>query len=262
MQNYLLYFHRNPITNGIFYVGIGGEKRPYSKLARNKFWKKYVAFYGDPVIEIVETGLDWETACSMEKFWINNFGRRGFEKGGCLVNQTLGGEGVIGMYGEKNSFYGKKHTEENKAKMRLNAIKANTGRKNSEETKKKMSESAKGKVFSEEHRRKISEWQKGEKAFNYGKKFSEETRKKMSAWQTGEGNRRFGKENSEAHRKRLSECNSGGKNAHSRKVIDTSTGIIYDYVGAAAEAFNINRGTLSDYLRGKATNKTPLKYYI
>jgi len=48
-----------------------------------------------------------------------------------------------------------------------------TGKKLSEEHRRKISESLKGKKFSEEHRRKLSEWQKG-------RKLSEEHKRNMS----------------------------------------------------------------------------------
>ena len=51
-----------------------------------------------------------------------------------------------------------------------------------EETRKKISESLKGKIFSKEHRRKLSESHKGKVTWNKGKKgmFSEETIRKIS----------------------------------------------------------------------------------
>ena len=57
------------------------------------------------------------------------------------------------------------------------------GRALSEETRRKMSESKKGKKlkpFTEVHRKKLSEAKKGEKNHFYGKHHSEETRKKIS----------------------------------------------------------------------------------
>jgi len=51
--------------------------------------------------------------------------------------------------------------------------------KHSEKTKKKMSESRKGRTLTEEHRRKMSKSKKGEKHPFYGKSHSEETRRKM-----------------------------------------------------------------------------------
>ena len=57
---------------------------------------------------------------------------------------------------------------------------AKKGRTFSEETRRKMSEAKKGKHRSEETRRKISEAIKGEKHPLFGKHHSEETRRKMS----------------------------------------------------------------------------------
>ena len=72
----------------------------------------------------------------------------------------------------------------------------------SEETRKKMSESKKGKKLSEEHRKKISESRKGENHPMYGKKHSEETRKKMSESHKGHTV-------SEETRKKISESKKG-----------------------------------------------------
>ena len=71
-----------------------------------------------------------------------------------------------------------------------------------EETKKKMSESNKGKTRSEETRKKISKANKGENNPNYGKHISDEHKKKIS-----EANK--GRTLSDEHRKRLSEVNKG-----------------------------------------------------
>jgi len=86
-------------------------------------------------------------------------------------------------------FYNKGHTEDTKRKMsesrrgkkrkpfseehRRKQSEANTGIIRSEETKKKLSKAGKGKSKSEEHRRKISE-------ANKGKIRSEDTKRKMS----------------------------------------------------------------------------------
>lgn len=58
-----------------------------------------------------------------------------------------------------------------------------------------------------------------------------------------------GKKLSEEHK--LSLC---------KKVIDTETNMIYNSVKEAADFFNINRSTLTQYLCGFRTNKTTLKY--
>ena len=142
----------------------------------------------------------------------------------CGYNMTAGGNQTIfseefkrkmsesrkGQFtGEKNSFYGKHHSEETKKKLSEyhKGKKAwNSGKTNiySEETLKKISESCKGrtpwnkgKYLSEETRKKLSESHKcliGEKNPFYGKHHSEEARKK----------------NSEAHKKKVNKYNLDG----------------------------------------------------
>ena len=73
-----------------------------------------------------------------------------------------------------------------------------TGRHHSEETKRKISKSHKGKIINKETRKKMSEAHKGKKA-------SIETRKKLS-------NIHKGKKLSEKHKKSISIANSGIKN--------------------------------------------------
>ena len=55
--------------------------------------------------------------------------------------------------GEKNHFYGKKHTEETKKRISV----FRKGKKHTKETIRKMSESHKGIKLTEEHKRKMSE---------------------------------------------------------------------------------------------------------
>jgi len=54
------------------------------------------------------------------------------------------------------------------------------GKKHSEETKRKMSESGKIKIFTEEHKKNIGKSCKGEKHYGYGKHLSEEHKRKIS----------------------------------------------------------------------------------
>ena len=62
-------------------------------------------------------------------------------------------ESQKGKIGEKNSFYGRKHTEDSKNKMSESAKK----RKVTEETRKKMSKSRQGRKHTEESKKKMSE---------------------------------------------------------------------------------------------------------
>ena len=100
--------------------------------------------------------------------------------------------------------------------------------RHTEETKKKISESKKGKTLSEETKKKISEGHKGENNHNYGKSLSEETRNKISESlkgrtlseetkkKIGEANKGekhpfYGKQHTEETRKKISEANKGKK---------------------------------------------------
>jgi predicted restriction endonuclease len=93
--------------------------------------------------------------------------------------------GMFGIrrFGESNPFYGKKHSEETKEKLRKSA----KGRKMSDETKRKISEKMKGrsnywlkgKKMTPEQRKNLSDIRKG-------KKKTIEHRKKLSDAQKGE----------------------------------------------------------------------------
>jgi hypothetical protein len=94
----------------------------------------------------------------------------------------------INLTGQGNPMFGRKQSDETKRKIALTKI----GKKHSEETKLKMSIAKRGeknyifgKTISEETRRKISESQQGIKHHNYGKHHSLETRLKMSIAQRG-----------------------------------------------------------------------------
>ena len=100
----------------------------------------------------------------------------------------------FGKTGEKNHFFGKKHS-------------AGARRKISEARKGKKPYNL-GKTLSTEHRRKISEAAKdrtGEKNHFFGKKHSEETRRRLS--ETNKGKKKPPR--SAEHRRRLSEANKG-----------------------------------------------------
>lgn len=102
-----------------------------------------------------------------------------------------------GKTGSKNPMYGKILSEEHRNKIsrslleakikrhfsaesRLRMSKSQTGKKLSEETKRKIGEASKIRIFSPESREKMSQWQIGEKSPMWGKHHSEETKLKMS----------------------------------------------------------------------------------
>jgi hypothetical protein len=137
-----------PNTRDIFYVGIGNDiKRAYRNEGRNDHWTKVYNKYGK-VVDIVAQDISLDAAREMEKHLIASLKDS-------LCNKTLGGEG----------FFGGVHSEETKEKLR----KANTGKKLSDETKRKISEKSKGHPnyfvgpLSQEARMKISATFKGKK---------------------------------------------------------------------------------------------------
>lgn len=88
----VLYFHKNPVTLQVFYVGIGNTKRPYQfyKSSRSGLWHRIVAKYGLPIVEVVHENLSPEVACEIEIKYINEFGL--INEGGCLCNFSYGGD--------------------------------------------------------------------------------------------------------------------------------------------------------------------------
>lgn len=112
-----------------------------------------------------------ESACRVEKYLISLIGRNDLHKGP-LTNMTDGGEGLIGykmsedskhknsisqrlrwqngyynnlnLFGQNNPFYGKTHSEKNKRIFSETAKKTFTGRKQTDEHKKKKADAIRG----------------------------------------------------------------------------------------------------------------------
>ena len=218
-MNYV-YRHIRKDTNEIFYIGIGSDtdyKRAFSNKNRNIYWRN-ISCKTDYDVEIIYESEDYNFIKKKEIEFIKLYGRKdlGF---GTLVNMTDGGEGVLGRIVSK----------EQKDKLRITT-----------------SIFFKGIPKSEEHRKKIGDSQKGrEGKFGsdnpfYNKKHTKESINKI---------------------KNNKPDSSGGKNPRAIKIINTSTGIIYDCIKEAAEFLNIKQNLLSRYLSGKRKNKTSLIYY-
>jgi group I intron endonuclease len=147
--------------------------------------------------------------------------------------------GLNCLYTKTNDRSGKS-SEETKLKISLNNTRPFLGKKHTEESKIKMSNSMKGKQsrlgakLSEETKLKISNSHKG-------KKLSKETKLKMSILRKG---------------KKI----PNQKN-RVRKVLDTNTNIIYNSIKECAECNGINKVTLGGYLRGLRKNITSFVYY-
>jgi group I intron endonuclease len=86
------------------------------------------------------------------------------------ISENNKGKNLGKHLGKDNPFFGKKHLEETKQKLR---------RKRSIETRKKISECRKGMHLSEETKRKMSQSLKGKKPWNKGIPQTEETKEKI-----------------------------------------------------------------------------------
>lgn len=154
MENYYLYYHKNPITKELFYVGIGTNKRAWDFMSgRNPHYRNYIKKYGEPIVDIIKENLTKEEACSIELKLISKYGRKGIDPKGILLNKSIGGD-VIAL--------GNKFTNEQKQKI----VQAKTGQKyNIPEGR---IHGSKGKpkpegFMNEELREKISKANKGKK---------------------------------------------------------------------------------------------------
>lgn len=123
----------------------------------------------------------------------------------------------------------KKISESNKGRTS-----PNKGKPMSEEQKKKLSESLKGKHHTEESKRKMSEALIGEKNPFYGRQHSEESKKKMSKPRKGKSTYNKGKPMSEEQKKKLSESHKSNKgywkgkkrsDETKKKISKTKTGV-------------------------------------
>jgi hypothetical protein len=154
---YFLYFHLNPTTKEVFYVGIGSNKyRPTNFTERNPIWKRYVKKHGEPIVEIVHSNLTKEEACLLEIEYIKQYGRKNVDPKGKLVNISEGGESGSKGY--------KLNPDQIKKRIELH-----TGRKRSQETKQKQREAKLGTKQSLETRIKRGDARRGKKYPNIAK---------------------------------------------------------------------------------------------
>lgn len=144
--------------------------------------------------------------------------------------------GLNCIYTKTNDRSGKS-SEETKLKISVNNTRPFLGKKHSEESRLKISNSLKGKqsrlgaVLSQETKDKISNAHKGKKA-------SIETKLKMSIVRKGV--------------KRPNQKNKG------RLVLDLATGVFYNSIKEASEILGYNKCTLRNYLAGNRKNITSL----
>jgi hypothetical protein len=141
------------------------------------------------------------------------------------------------------------------------------GTHRSEETKRKISESAIGRHHSEEAKKKISEAELGEKNHNFGKHLSEETKKKLSEANKGKhhseetkkkiSEARIGKPFSEEHKQKISEANKGEKNPKAKLSWIQVREIREKYVTndytqrQLAEEYNVHKSVISHIITNR-----------
>lgn len=141
-------------------------------------------------------------------------------------------KGLNCHYANSSGRKGKKHTKESKEKNRIAHL---------------------GKKLSEEHKRKISETTKGRK----GKPMSEETKLKVSKAKKGVSIN-LTEEEKERRRKQIIRVSK----MNGKKLICTETGNIYNSISEAAKLNNINEGNLRYWINTRPDyNKTTLIKY-
>lgn len=180
---FYIYIHRRADTGEVFYIGKGSGRRAWATQYRTEYWQRVRAKYGI-VVEILERFETEAAAFEREKALIAHHRTAGLR----LCNITDGGEGASGNV----------MTEHAKQLISM----ANKGRvrgPDSDETRKRKAEAAKGRSMSAEAVAKTA-------AFHTGRKRSQETLSKMSAALKGVG---AGRVVSEATRQKISKAKKG-----------------------------------------------------
>lgn len=207
-----IYFHINPIKQEIFYVGIGSNNRAYDTDGRNNFWRKVVSKYGYEVIIIEKNlkwfdacNKEIEYIKQIGRRDLKLGTLVNLTDGGDAINGTInkGGRKAGFKMSEETKLKikiantGKKMSEENRLKVVERMKTLNIGRKRSDEFKQKVREKMIGKKFpfkkrspmSQETKDKIGDIHRGRvfseehkeilRNINVGRKINEEIKVKM-----------------------------------------------------------------------------------
>ena len=194
-----------------FYIGKGSGSRAishmyesYETTGNRRKWTTIQAISNAGLtvgVSYLQENLSEQEAYDLEAHLIKQYGRKDLDEGGtltniCIDNRPPNPAGRVvseetrrkhseRQKGPLNHKFGKTCSEDDKAKKRAANLALgitppnHTGRKRSEETKRKQSLAAKGKAKSIEHREAISLTRKGK---NIGPR-SDAAKAKMSAWQ-------------------------------------------------------------------------------
>lgn len=190
-----VYRHIRKDANVPFYIGIGTSEfeRPYqrafSKLGRNKYWKRIVEKTSYEV-EIIFDNISDQEAISKEIEFIKLYGRVNLRTG-TLCNLTDGGDGLLNP------------TPETRAKMRqrrLGVPPANKGKPMLPHVKEALRKgcigkpsSTKGMKFSDARKKEISERMKGNKHPFFGKPCAESRKRNIGKANKGKPSHNKGK---------------------------------------------------------------------
>ena len=236
-----VYRHIRVDKNEVFYIGIGSDSDYYraNKFSeRNEIWNR-IKEKTEVIVEIVCDNIDWEFACELEKELIKKYGRIN-NKTGILSNMTDGGEGTLNkiiseetrhLLGKGNR--GKKRTEES----RLKQSESTKGIKKPKEHGEKIRQYRTGKKMSEESKLKISENSKGRSSWNKGLTFSDESKLRMSISKKGK--------------------KKSGDNPNSKMVINMLNGIYYETLKDAANSIGMGYSNFKQKIK---QNKINFKY--
>lgn len=180
MQHYT-YAHIRNDTGQVFYIGLGSVPHRYKTTSRrNTHWNNIVAKAGGFTAEKLAFWKTRQEAADHEMLLIASFKDMGYK----LANISLGGES--GAFGSiRSDETKKKMSDSQKGKPRR------SGWKHTEEVKKRMSEHSKGRPKSPDAVKKSADAQRGRKRdpllvektaqSHRGRKRSQETKDKMKA---------------------------------------------------------------------------------
>ena len=244
-----IYLHKRLDKNEIFYIGRGtvSDKssgkcdantysRAYVKHVHNRHWLR-ITNKTKWSVEILDDYLTWNESIELEKKYIKQHGRKDLNEG-TLVNFTDGGEGSLGYTHSSESrrkmsekSRGRIVSEENKMKIRYR-MKENNPMKNPE-IQKKMSDSMKL-VWADESKTHPRQGKPREDL-----RIRNLTNNPMKNPETIEKIRQIA----------LNRDNKGGKSPNSKKVQDTTTGIIYSSVIECADGMGISRTSIYRYFK-------------
>ena len=194
-------------------------KREKVKTYKKK-WINSVLKKGDDIgMVIIDSLSGLNEIKELEKYYINNYLSSEFR----ITNGTIGGDGGV-------------FTEEVRKKL----SESSKGKKMSEESKIKISESRKGKKLSEEHKRKISETNK---RLGIRIDMTPEVRQKLSEANKGKESPMKGKKHTEETKNKISQSKKGVGTKKKKPVlqIDPKTKEIVNEYASLTEATQLTK---------------------